>query len=401
MKLALPVAGLMLVLVGCEAARLPVERATTTAATAAPGPAGAPGRDGASGMDGVSVKTTLLAVGDATCPFGGARFIAAEGESYACHGDPGLQRVYGTGGAGDKIVTGHEDWSNASAAQLQFQSLIIETGAVVEVASGTVLRSRGPVVVRGTLRVRPGVRGPELLVRPAPGSYLAVPTMAGAGIASVPAFAGDLGDATFARSGGRGGISGIEPAAVRTLVRAGTFGGGAGAASFGAGGCAGGGSLVIVSEGELVLDADGRILATGESCRSGGGGGGGGVVVLASRASLTVHGEVSARGGNGGTNTVVTGAGGGGGGGLVHAIAPTLTLSRDMNVDGGAAGGTGTAVTLHARSGGGGGGASAGNGGAGGNVSGQQDATPNFAQAAQPGAIGMVVLTETDPATLF
>ncbi|MDQ3264727.1 MAG: hypothetical protein M3Y59_13840 [Myxococcota bacterium] len=391
-------------LVGCSgnpfsggSASPQVISATGSEATAAP-VAGAAGRDG---LNGTSVKTEPVSVGDAVCTFGGAKFIGADGVSYACNGDPGLERVYGLGSAGDKLVTGHEDWSRLGARELQFASLTIESGATVEVASGTVLRSRGPVTLRGTVRVRPGVSGPQMLVRPAPGSYLSVPATPGAGIASVSAFAGDLGDAGWTRAGGRGGISGLQSAAVQSMVRAHFFGGGAGAPSFDSPGCAGGGSVVVVAQGELHLEPDARILADGESCREGGGGGGGGYVVLASKTFLTVEGLVSVRGGNGGANTSLTGAGGGGGGGIVHALAPDVTVVRGFDVTGGQPGGTGTPVTFHARSGGGGGGASAGNGGLGGAVSGETDSIPNFAQDAAAGTEGMIVVTETGPETLL
>lgn len=55
----------------------------------AKGDPGPPGKDGADGKDGVSVTSTALASGDANCPNGGSKFVAANGVTYACDGADG------------------------------------------------------------------------------------------------------------------------------------------------------------------------------------------------------------------------------------------------------------------------------------------------------------------------
>lgn len=78
--------------------------------------------------------------------------------------------------------------------------------------------------------------------------------------------------------------------------------------------------------------------ATTNSAQGWGGGGGGGALQISARRSITVHGTISARGGNGyGTATVDGGGGGGAGGGLLLE-APALTISGSLNVDGGQGG---------------------------------------------------------------
>ncbi|MFT3692160.1 MAG: hypothetical protein QM831_03400 [Kofleriaceae bacterium] len=68
------------------------------------------------------------------------------------------------------------------------------------------------------------------------------------------------------------------------------------------------------------------------------GGGGGGALQISARRSITIHGTVSARGGNGyGTATIDGGGGGGAGGGLLFE-APSVMITGSLNVDGGQGG---------------------------------------------------------------
>jgi hypothetical protein len=50
---------------------------------------GADGADGEDGADGVSVVSTSLPAGDANCPHGGSKLVAATGTTYACNGADG------------------------------------------------------------------------------------------------------------------------------------------------------------------------------------------------------------------------------------------------------------------------------------------------------------------------
>jgi hypothetical protein len=66
-----------------KAGQLPVGQRGPQGAKGDTGPPGQPGANG------VSVTTQTLSSGDPNCPFGGARFTAANGVSYACDGAPG------------------------------------------------------------------------------------------------------------------------------------------------------------------------------------------------------------------------------------------------------------------------------------------------------------------------
>jgi hypothetical protein len=70
-----------------------------TGATGATGGAGPQGPAGPGGPAGQSVGSASLAAGDATCLFGGARFTAFDGVSYACNGAPGPRGADGAAGA--------------------------------------------------------------------------------------------------------------------------------------------------------------------------------------------------------------------------------------------------------------------------------------------------------------
>jgi hypothetical protein len=88
----------------CAAGGLQVNAASgvTYVCNGAAGTNGADGRNGADGKDGkdgVSVTTTSLAVGDATCPTGGVRISAASGDTYVCNGAKGDTGAQGAPGS--------------------------------------------------------------------------------------------------------------------------------------------------------------------------------------------------------------------------------------------------------------------------------------------------------------
>src|SRR5262245_1659259 len=65
----------------------------------AAGPSGIDGEPGANGSDGISATSQVLAVADLVCAFGGTRFDAASGTSYACNGVPGSSGEAGPQGS--------------------------------------------------------------------------------------------------------------------------------------------------------------------------------------------------------------------------------------------------------------------------------------------------------------
>jgi hypothetical protein len=73
-----------------------------------------------------------------------------------------------------------------------------------------------------------------------------------------------------------------------------------------------------------------------------GGGGGGGALLLASSTTITINGQISARGGNGAGKTSNDGAGGGGSGGAIRLVANSLTGVASLDVSGGTGGGEAT-----------------------------------------------------------
>jgi hypothetical protein len=63
------------------------------------GPAGPVGPAGTPGAPGAGVSVALLAASDPNCLFGGSRFTAFDGVSYACNGSPGAAGTPGSNGA--------------------------------------------------------------------------------------------------------------------------------------------------------------------------------------------------------------------------------------------------------------------------------------------------------------
>jgi hypothetical protein len=381
------------------------------------GPQGAVGSTGPSGLASVA-KTTVEPAG-ANCATGGVKVefgadvnsngtldtgeVNASLTRYICNGAQGPQGVqgpqgpqgssgasgvYGDGSAGAySVAVGQTvDLSTAGGiatlpAGMNMQFTNVTIAGTLIVPSGTVIRATGSVVVTGAITVLPGAAdsgGGE----------------AHAGVSRAPA-------GTF--SGGTG-LTQIQAA---RLVRLGAATGGAGSRAINTSGSEGGGSLMIVAQGNVQISSGASILADGNNGVNpqtagasivGPGGGAGGVVVVVSKGAITVAGTIHANGGSGaggwdGNGGNGEGGGGGGGGGIVQLISPSAaSVTGSVQVNAGAGGansasGTGSFVA------GGGGGASGGNGGNGGGTaySGQPVTTP------QSGQVGYFIQT-TAPA---
>lgn len=249
--------------------------------------------------------------------------------------------VYGDGSAGSLVIASTTDWVTTPPADLnlQYSSCTINAGATFTVPSGTVIRCQGTFTNLGTLVVDTGV----------------------------PSVAGAMPDPGWARSRAdapRGG-TGIAKVAAASLVRPGTYAGGAGSPKGMTLGGAAGGSLVVRAFGGI--SNSGTIRANGANAAlasgtPGAGGGAGGLIVLVTRGNFTNSGSIQANGGTGSSaNSPSSGGGGGGGGGVVHILAPG-GADGSISVAGGAAGSNSGTPSIA----GGGGGAFGGNGGNGG-----------------------------------
>ncbi len=331
------------------------------------GEPGTPGADGANGQDGLP-------------------------------GADGQVRIYGDGSAGELHISGNTNASLfgtvAQDFNLQFTDVVIDSGGLLSIPSGTVIRCSGRFINHGSIVVVEVVTsGGAGFYDIRPGAAFGPPSV---GFSGDLAGQGEIGNNTLSRRGGRS-ASGLFPNEARLILNPGPVGGGGGAGSlFGIGGD-GGGTLVVLAAEGVEITATGQIVADGTAGTTGGGGGGGGVIVLASPASITSDGLLSAAGGNGGQSGSADGGGGGGGGGLIHLLSPVVAVSTTPNVKGG----SGTdfsinTITNAVRAGGGGGGASAGNGGAGGDVNSNND----HAGSAN-GATGHHFITLVNPTALF
>lgn len=324
-------------------------------------------------------------------------------------GADGSLRVYGDGSAGDRIVSGNEDWNSGpdQPKNLQFQSLTIEAGAVLTVPSGMTIRVLGAFVNDGTIVVLPGAEG-GFAGADAPGGIdndLSTLTIAEpvSGIATASAQAGS-GINGGAGVGGRGGI-GLSEFESRQLISVTTLAGGGGASggwdasgtTFFNQGSRGGGALRVIAMGEIVISDNGEIFADGQS--GVGGGGGGGLVVLASMTGVENSGSIMARGGDGESSDSDEAPSGGGGGGIVHMLAPSVSSTGIVDVDGGLGGSNASMVTTTVRFGGGGGGASGGSGGNGGTT--QAAPGGDVPTEAGDGGAGFSLVTELDPTALL
>ncbi len=317
-------------------------------------------------------------------------------------GEDGQLRIYGDGWAEVNTVSTNEDWRDAEElpANLQFTDFTVDPGVTLDVPSGLVIRCIGTFTNNGTIIVSTAAAGG---LRAASGGRTRVDASvrpAHPGIAKSPAGAGEMGDDTYERKGGLGGLH-LTEAEARLVLAPGIAGGGGGGASLGEsdGGGGGGGSFTVLAGAGVVNN--GTIIADGESVSIGGGGGGaGGVVILASVYSVTngAAGDIRAEGGAGGDSDTNEGAGGGGGGGIVHLLAPSVKNDGAISVAGGSAGNAGNfgSVTALPRAGGGGGGGCGGSGGNGGGVTDDDDPA-----AASAGGSGFSLQTLVDPTALF
>lgn len=324
-------------------------------------------------------------------------------------GEPGADgalRVYGDGSAGDRVVSGDEDWNSGpnQPKNLQFKNLTIEDGATLTVPSGMTIRVQEDFVNHGMIVVLPAADG-GFAGRVGPGSddfsdQTIDPVV---GIGTLAAQAGEIGDTSGAQLAGRGGI-GLSEFETRQLLTVSTVAGGGGAVggsdSDGGvtsnAGSKGGGALRIIAMGAIINSAGAEINADGEGGE--GGGGGGGLVVLASMTSVENAGMVSATGGDGESGDSNEAASGGGGGGVVHMLAPEVSGNGGVDVSGGDGGAGGSTVSASTRFAGGGGGASGGDGGNGGTV--PAGVNP-AAGAAGDGEVGFDLVTELDPTSLL
>jgi len=345
-------------------------------------------------------KISISKVLRATCPRGYSELlntgtlVGATGPTGATGntGPAGLDgetAVYGTGELGDLVVTTGTTTSLLGTAQ--HANCTVQSGATLQVESGTILRCTGTFTNDGTVTVFSSRNRGSFSFSSNAASGALVPPSSGVALttAGSPEYS-----TSGAFNGGKGGTGlGASSYPEGTIVRAPNGqGGGGGAAGHGQStvGGHGGGWFAIYAVGAISVGATGSVTATGDDGGSCSGGGGGGIVVLASKTSVSVSGTIDVSGGDGGASTVNCGAGGGGGGGMVMSISPTTSVpSGSVLVNGGSAG-TGAAPSTPA-SGGGGGGASRGNGG-----DGQGSAT-----SPTSGSSGSNATTSADPTSII
>ncbi len=351
---------------------------------------GPTGPSGANGLVSVA-KTTVEAVG-ANCATGGVKAefgvdansngtldtaeVNASLTRYICNGAQGPQGPQGPSGAqgpqgpsgasgvyGDSSAGAYSvavgqtvDLSIASGiatlpASMNMQFTNVTIAGTLYVPSGTVIRATGSVVVTGAIIVLPGAADN--------GGGEAHP-----GVSRAPA-------GTF--SGGTG-LTQIQAA---RLLRLDAVAGGAGSRAINTSGSEGGGSFMIVAQGNVQIVSGASISADGNNGVNpqtagtgivGPGGGAGGVIVVVSKGTITMAGALHANGGSGASgwdgNGGVGEGGGGGGGGIIQLISPSAaSVTGSIQVNGGAGGSNAGTGSLAA---GGGGGASGGNGGNGG-----------------------------------
>lgn len=260
-----------------------------------------------------------------------------------------------------------------------YENITINAGVTVTVSGASSLTARGTVTINGT------INGDSLGL---PGGSSAF--AAGAGVSG---------------SRGQGLGSATQPYGFSAyqLGSSGQSGGasvGVGAAGFSGSGGSAGATLIIQSQGPIVMGGSAIITARGQSANAatvvtpgslsigGSGGGSGGLIVLQSQTSLTLTAgaTLSVNGGNGsagaygvGTNGNGASGGGGGAGGFIVLNSPVTTDASTKIVTGGSAGVNISTATSTAFSGPG-----AGFGGAGG--------TGSNAGAAAAGGAGQIIL---------
>ena len=382
-----------------------------TGATGAVGATGPQGQIGATGATGAIGATGPAGPAGATGPTGSIGQTGSTGNA----GEDGQLRVYGDGSAGPLTVSSNTNWSNPPTGNnYYFSDVTISSGGTLTVPSGTVIRSTGNFAVNGTIFVSPAnLYEKGILQTTPPWDGLDVTGHATEGFNGAdpdPALPAHIGY-------GGGGLNSIVRAAF--IARPALAGGGAG--GFGTIGVypqpqamSAGGAVFIYARGQVLIAASGSISADAEDKQGlppphGGGGAGGGLIVIASPASITNTGSISAHGGigdDGYMQSSVTGgadfhgASGGGGGGLVHLISPSI-VQGTVDVSGGA-GGTSVASPdsySKAYTGGAGGGAF----GYGGDVANIDARTSTIVtqSAGHAGSSGAVIQTIADPAPML
>ncbi len=349
-------------------------------------------------------------------------------------GQNGNIAVYGDGSAGSLVVAASSilDWTETppSSSNLQFSDCTIPSGSMLVVPSGLIIKCRDSINVSGGIQVKVVnnngyvQKNPEVVttlfssVR-YPSTVLGLATPAPGEVATASALASEL-----TLNGGAGGTAISQDATTEASARfiagifrgAALFGGGGAAAlhltgptrSFSSGG-RGGGSLVLLSQGEILIN--GSLGVNGEapnpSINGGGGGGAGGLLVLASNQAIEFGGTavINADGAQGSLANTTCGAGGGGGGGIVQLIAPNLPSETDVatvvSVSGGQ-GGLGNSVshTGNYRQAGPGGGGFGGSGGKGADIT-SLDTVALAAITAENGSDGHISMLTASPTNLF
>ena len=374
-------------------------------ATGPQGPMGATGVAGAVGPAGATGVTGAQGPVGATGVAGAAGAVGATGATGPAgpQGADGQRRIYGDGSAGTLVITANTNWSTAPPASTLFDSIRVVSGATLTVPSGTVIRCTGTFTVESGAAVTvTGGAGGGNIYQADIDPTRTLSSLPEPGVSIRPAINGLFGPFTGAlmdRAGGGTGLLQFQAAFVRHPgVKAGGGGGIAAAQNLNRFGAAGGGSLVVLAQGNIQII--GTVNADGTPpSYAGAGGAGGGIVILGS-ASLVVGTStaiINANGADGRGGSGTTAGGGGGGGGIIHLIAPVVNYLGAANVAGGAGGGAGgTASAGNFATGGGGGGACGGNGGGGGHV-----ATNGTTGSGFGGGLGYYLVSTEDPAFSF
>lgn len=308
-------------------------------------------------------------------------------------GTDGQLRVYGDGSSGALTISSTQTFTDASP---MYTDVVINSGSVFSVPSGTVIRCTGSFTNNGTVTVLRGASGGRNTGIDST-TIMSAYALPHQGASSRAATSGESGDTSALRTGGFGGV-GLSLFEASTLRYPGPYAGGGGGGGFSVTGGQGGGSLVVLCGGAVTNN--GSIIADGEDITTAAGGGGGGIVILASKTSVTssAGSSVVARGGDAGVSSTSTSPGGGGGGGVIHFMAPTIDVgSATTSVAGGVGGAIGVDVSSNPRAGGPGGGGSGGNGGNGGSI----PSGGNTPGAGSSGSTGHIISTTVDPTSLF
>jgi len=311
----------------------------------------------------------------------------------------GVTNIGGDGSAGTHTVDvlNPENWETNPVLNTNFATFNVVSGATLTVPSGVTIRSKGDVIIDGTITVLPGARGGNEYVNPQPGIALSVPPGAVAFVGSIEA----------GSSGGLG-ISKTVAASSFNQFRYGGGGGtgrtngniGVGAPNFSVNpGSHGGGLIRIISDG--IISINGSIVANGINGLDGAGGG---VIILQSSSSILVNSTLSVTGGAGGKWSSA-GARYFGGGGAVIVVSPNIGPLDNTNslvispiVNGGIGGLSRSSNNFPILLGGGGGGASAGDGGSGGYDSRFGGVALRSGATGQP---GYVIVLKSNPATMI